>query len=365
MAPLPIPQAMHRYERQVRDIERLARNSVSGRMSIIRRFVGSLPPEVEWTDQLHETHVAAFFSEVGPQWSDGTYNLYAGRIRRWLEYLAREGMLGADPAPWRNLKPRRLPKAARPKHFLYREEVIEIAEAAAEWHVRDKYLILLSHAFRRRVSEMVDMKVGDIDLTARPDMPYGVFGYRNIKSRKAVPALPILAEDRPWVDEWLAEYERLLGRPPRPHEPLFPALKPGPGRVMRGVRRPMVVNVGKPMPAVSANDLYKRAQTLAGNYVKYRSSHAVRRGGLVDLLPHVNNDIRLVKTYAGHESERTTEVYMDEHKDVRDLAKALLGGSKGEPAPAQPEPTRREDPAEGDSVVVNFADIRRRRKSAG
>jgi integrase len=326
------------YRTYLKVTRRRARSTVATAMRLTESFAAWLgyEYEIETTQELTADHLEAYVTESFKTTADGTYNMYMGHLRRWAQWLGMENLLGVDQSPWRKLVPRERPQPRRQKQFLSGDVVSVLAEAANDWHPRDKFYVQLSYDMGRRWSEITAMRIRNIDFNARPGAKRGMFVFDNIKGRKPVTALPIRAELETHLREWLAIYAKLIGRPLRADDYLIPAVKRGSGRPIRGVRASLRVYPGLSLPYPSARDILKRASALAGLDEK-AVTHGLRRGRLDDLNQETGGNIRAVKTYAGHATERTSEEYIDfrrEVKELGDLFDSLDGDSS---TPVEPD----------------------------
>lgn len=318
-------QAYLEFDRYLTYVETLALNTRRGYMRRTEELNAYLV-DLGYRDTTEITAdlVADFMADTYTARADSTYNLYAIQVRRFLKFLREERLLGDDQAPERKLKGRKRPMPLREKKFVHVEDVAALAEKGAEWHIRDKYLILAMSGLARRAMEICTMNVGDVDLNPRGNAKWGVFRFTNAKTHR-VRFLPIQEHVAESLQEWLEDiYPKLLRRDVDQDrellatDPLFPALQRGKGASYRGMRDPQVINPNKRLPYGSLLDALTRAGA--------DDSHSLRRGMLVSIKERFG--IRAAKIYADHAEELTTEAYMDQRREVDDLGKLLTEESR-------------------------------------
>lgn len=360
-------QAAEDYEKHMREILQKAPNTIRGATQAINRFLAMHPTTLEtgeFTADLFGAYQTDKFSEL----AQTTRNLQIGHLKRWLRYLLEEGRLGADLTPWRKMVPTKNPKRKRAKAFIREgDKLPALVKAAREWHERDAVYFLISYWTKKRVSEIVRMRVSDIDFAKRPNATYGVFGFEQVKINGEKQYLPIPKPLAPILKEWLETYAELIERKLVQTDYLIPALHPGSAQSRKGVRMPMVLVPTKQLPYDSAHDIIDRAFKTAGiQRAEGEGTHGLRRGGLDDLIRKageqgIPNPMRLAKTAAGHGDERTTENYTDNYKDTWDLGKAQdqMYGDPVAPAAAVPETA-----AEGATVLSLTDRLNRRNRTA-
>lgn len=368
--PWPVKRAADEYEDHMKEVLKKAPNTIRGARQALNRFIEKQPDTLtthDFTADLFKDYAGVAFVKL----ADKTENLQIGHLKRWLQWLAEEDRLGKDKAPWRKLVTIKKPKSARKKGFIRKSGTLEaLVEAARDWHERDAYFIQASYYFARRGGEMIVMKVGDIDFTPRPKAKHGIFGFEDIKNRGEREYLPIPEPFAEPLKDWLKIYEELLPDEPdgsrrklHPDDYLFPALKPGSGKSVKGMRRPMVLRPRLQFPYHSAAETYRRAFRVAGIMRPLGLlTHGTRRGFLDDLINAAAaagraDGIRLAKTYASHDTEATTELYTDHSRD-RDTVGEAFGQIFDNEAPETAEVPERA------ATVHSLDELRKRRLKA-
>ncbi|MBE3562166.1 MAG: tyrosine recombinase XerC [Hydrogenibacillus schlegelii] len=233
--------------------------------------------------------------------------------RAFFRYLVREGWLPADPfAAVRLLRRgRRLPKALMP------DEMPKLLAAPAESPIglRDRAMLELLYASGLRVSELVGLVLGDLDLGRRLVTVKGKGGKGRIVpfGRPAAAALArYLEQGRP----------ALLRRAPAPVEHVFV-----------GVR-------GAPLSDRAVRRRLERLRREAG--IAARATPHVLRHTFATHLLDGGADIRVVQELLGHVNLSTTQIYT--HLAPKRLREAYRASHPRATRP--PEPEREPDPGE-------------------
>ncbi len=209
-------------------------------------------------------------------------------LRTFFTFLAREGLCEGNPARG----------VATPRTEKHLPVTLSVAEAAAvveapsagtDLGLRDRVLLELLYATGLRVSELVGLSLGDVDLPGRQVRTMG-------KGRKER-IVPFGEKAAGALAAWLpARLALLAGRRVR-GEPLF--LNARGGRLTdRSVRRVL-------LSALSAADVPRHA-----------SPHALRHSFATHLLS-AGADLRTIQELLGHASLATTQKYT--HLDVERL----------------------------------------------
>jgi len=107
---------------------------------------------------LHPRHVDAFFT--GRTWSTGTRNIYLLTMRAFFRWCRTHRYLSPDYDPTEGWKSRPLPKTERTWLTL---PVLESLMDATT-HARDRAFIAIGIYTFLRASEIVNLRIGDIDI---------------------------------------------------------------------------------------------------------------------------------------------------------------------------------------------------------
>lgn len=163
--------------------------------------------------------------------------------------------------------------------FLTEDEINQLLAApdiATEEGVRDRALIEVMYAAGLRVSELVTLKQGDVDVHAGLVTCHG----KGSKERR----VPIGKSAIHWLQQYNA-VKAGYGKPSAPH---------------------MFVNRGKPLTRQFAWAMIKRYAAKAG--VKDISPHTLRHSFATHLIQH-GADSRSVQALLGHSDISTTQIY--------------------------------------------------------
>jgi integrase/recombinase XerD len=200
-------------------------------------------------------------------------------LRGFYRHLLREGDLAHDPTEHVEL-PRRgrsLPRA------LTREvatAVVEAPDAGRPRGVRDRTILELLYATGMRASECLDVKLGDVNLTAG----YLVCTGKGRKQR----LVPVGAEAVQWVRRYLREVRPLWTR------------RRDSGRLFVNPR-------GGPLSRQSLWAIVRQAAARAG--VRGRVSPHMLRHSFASHLLEGGADLRSVQAMLGHADIATTQIY--------------------------------------------------------
>lgn len=203
-------------------------------------------------------------------------------VRSLFRFACREGYLPANPATQVRApkQPKKLPSELRPGEI---ENLLEGAAGDSELRVRDRAILELLYATGLRVSELVSLNWGDLDLEERCLQVVGKGQKERIVpfGRQAQQAL------RFWLEEWEGVREKDQGR--RADEPIF--LHHRGGRLSsRSVRRVL-------------DRAAEQAALARGVH-----PHAIRHSFATHLLEN-GADLRTIQELLGHSSLSTTQRY--------------------------------------------------------
>ena len=216
-------------------------------------------------------------------------------IRSLFRFACREGALSANPAQGVRTpkRPQTLPRHLRPGEI---ETLLEAPSDAEPLGRRDRAMLELLYATGLRVSELVGLDWGAIDLSARVLRVMGKGG----KERMVPFGRPALAALRTWLEVW----EGVRGPEGDPEtEPVF--LNSRGGRLTdRSVRRVL--------------DRYVESAAIAAGV----HPHTLRHTFATHLLEN-GADLRAIQELLGHSSISTTQKYT--HLEVQHLLDVYRG----------------------------------------
>ncbi|MCH9648605.1 MAG: tyrosine recombinase XerC [Deltaproteobacteria bacterium] len=203
-------------------------------------------------------------------------------VRSLFGFACREGYLAANPATQVRApkQPKTLPPELRPGEI---ENLLEGAAGESELRVRDRAILELLYATGLRVSELVSLEWGDLDLEERSLRVIG----KGQKERMVPFGRQAQVALRLWLEEW--EGVRSKDRQKGTDEPIF--LHHRGGRLSsRSVRR-----------------ILDRAAEQAA-LARGVHPHAIRHSFATHLLEN-GADLRTIQELLGHSSLSTTQRY--------------------------------------------------------
>ncbi|MDE0154233.1 MAG: site-specific tyrosine recombinase XerD [Gammaproteobacteria bacterium] len=200
-------------------------------------------------------------------------------LRRFFQYLAREGRIGHDPCA-------RIaaPRIGRPLPKSLTEEEVESLLGAPDTTTavgqRDRAMLEVLYATGLRVSELVGLQLGQVNLRQ------GVL--RVIGKGNKERLVPLGEEASDWVEKFIRQGRAELLQGP-PVDVLFPSRR------------------GRMMARQTFWHAIKRHAIRAG-ISKTLSPHVVRHAFATHLLNH-GADLRVVQMLLGHSDISTTQIY--------------------------------------------------------
>lgn len=200
-------------------------------------------------------------------------------LRRFFQYLAREGRIDHDPCALITA-----PRIGRPLPKSLTEEEVESLLAAPDTSTaigqRDRTMLEVLYATGLRVSELVSLELGQVNLRQ------GVI--RVIGKGNKERLVPLGEEASDWVEKFVRQGRAEL-LPSPPVDTLFPSRR------------------GRMMTRQTFWHAIKRHAVRAG-ISKALSPHVVRHAFATHLLNH-GADLRVVQMLLGHSDISTTQIY--------------------------------------------------------
>ena len=200
-------------------------------------------------------------------------------LRRFFQYLAREGRIGHDPCA-RIAAPRigrPLPKSLTEEEV---ESLLDAPDTTTAMGQRDRAMLEVLYATGLRVSELVGLQLGQVNLRQ------GVL--RVIGKGNKERLVPLGEEASDWVEKFIRQGRAELLQGP-PADVLFPSRR------------------GRMMTRQTFWHAIKRHAVRAG-ISKTLSPHVVRHAFATHLLNH-GADLRVVQMLLGHSDISTTQIY--------------------------------------------------------
>lgn len=268
----------------------LAGNTLESYANDLRKFAAFIEPSLarRGSDlrELDGGDVAAFMVKLSKEGLSARSSArHLSAVRGFLKFLVRERVLENDPTALVDG-----PKLSRklPVHLSVRE--IDALLAAPDVNdprgLRDAAMIMLMYAAGLRVSELVNLKLGDVDLSRGTVTPFG-----KGSKRRVVPIADVAAAlVKRYVDEVRPTTLEMLGkRGEKPTDVLFVSPRGG---------------------ALTRMAFFKilRGYLLSAGINKPISPHKLRHSFATHLVAR-GADLRAVQTMLGHANVTTTEIY--------------------------------------------------------
>ena len=198
-------------------------------------------------------------------------------LRSFIRFLLQEGFLSSDPAE--NLfsfhREKKLPHALSLQDM---EKLLELPDTSKPQGVKDRAILEFLYATGLRVSELVELKLEDVDLEV---------GYVRCKGKgRKERIVPLGKESEKWLRKYLTEVRSRLDREGSPY--LF---------LRRG---------GKPFTRQGIWKIIRKYSRMMG--LKNVSPHTLRHSFATHLLQG-GADLRVVQELLGHASITTTQIY--------------------------------------------------------
>lgn len=269
---------------------------------------------------LQPRHIDALF--IGKTWSTGTRNIYLIALRSFLRWCRTHRYMSPDYDPTEGWTTRPMEKKERT--WLTLPVLRELMDAAE--HPRDRAFIAIGIYTFLRASEIVNLKIEDIDIERSELRVYRI-------KTKQQDRLPICLELQIELVRWLDYYQREQGDlDPRWY--LTPSRGPNQMTGVPGERR--LIPTGKPgrlrprSPAGRPQRIVKDALDRLGIDKRGDGCHVLRRSGaraLYEQLRDMGHDgaARRVQSMLGHASLVMTEKYLGIDHERRQRNEALAG----------------------------------------
>lgn len=256
----------------------LSENTLSAYRSDLYSYSGWLAPASRDLLQSRPEDILAYLATLTGK-SSRTSARRLSSLRRFFQYLAREGRISHDPcaqvAAPRIGRP--LPKSLTEEEV---ESLLDAPDTATAVGQRDRAMLEVLYATGLRVSELVGLQLAQVNLRQ------GVL--RVIGKGNKERLVPLGEEASDWVEKFIRQGRAELLQGP-PADVLFPSRR---GRMM--TRQTFWYAI-------------KRHAVRAG-ISKTLSPHVVRHAFATHLLNH-GADLRVVQMLLGHSDISTTQIY--------------------------------------------------------
>jgi integrase len=281
--------------------------------------------------ELQPRHVDAYF--IGKQWSIGTRNINLLALRSFLRWCRTHRYLPPDYDPTEGWTSRPLEK--RERTWLTLPVLDALIESTD--HARDRVFIAIGIFTFLRASEIVNLRVSDLDIDAHELRVYRI-------KTKQQDRLPICLELEQELARWLQYYHAECGTLD-PDWFLVPSCGPQPMRGVPGERR--LVPTGAPR-RLKPGRMIGRPQRIVKQSLERLGidkhgdgCHVLRRSGaraLYEQLRDMGHDgaARRVQSMLGHASLIMTEKYLGIDHERRQRNEALAGQPMFAARPALP-----------------------------
>ncbi|MGE5587545.1 MAG: tyrosine recombinase XerC [Clostridia bacterium] len=248
-------------------------------------FLGDAFEERKEPSEVSHLEVRAYLANLQKaRYSRRTIARRLAAVRSFFTYLCRKGICPTNPA--RGVS---APKLGRMlPRFLHEEDVSSLIEAPAAdtpLGLRDRAILETLYAAGLRVSELVGLSMGDVDIAHGFVRAFGKGGRERV--------VPIGERAADAIKEYIARGRPVLAgvRREKPSDPEALFLNRGGERLST---RAVQVMLGKYIRKVSID--------------KKVSPHAIRHSFATHLLDH-GADLRAVQELLGHVSISTTQIY--------------------------------------------------------
>ena len=256
----------------------LSENTLSAYRSDLYSYAGWLAPTSRELLQSRPQDILGYLASLTGK-SARTSARRLSSLRRFFQYLAREGEIGHDPCA-RIAAPRigrPLPKSLTEEEV---ESLLNAPDTSTAVGQRDRAMLEVLYATGLRVSELVGLQLGQVNLRQ------GVL--RVIGKGNKERLVPLGEEASDWVEKFIRQGRAELLQGP-PADVLFPSRR------------------GRMMARQTFWHAIKRHAVRAG-ISKTLSPHVVRHAFATHLLNH-GADLRVVQMLLGHSDISTTQIY--------------------------------------------------------
>ena len=258
-----------------------------------------------------------------PGISAATFNQYRSRLKVFFDWMSKRGMTRVDLLEDVKVKPVPVKVRLQPKPNV----LLGFLDSAV--HPRDRCYLAVAMNSALRASEVVRIRVGDINLEA---------GYFEATTSKRVQKdrMPVTSDLDGELRRWLTVYEKDAGRPLLPSDYLFPNLTPSlyykyvtnaDGKRV-GLRTVRKVIPESPISVPRTQGIVHHALRSAGLPTHYEGTHTIRRAvarAYFDSMRGAvgrDNALREVSALLHHSNSSMTERYLglSAERDARDEA---------------------------------------------
>lgn len=299
---ITILEAMNQYEAHLRAKGRKDRTIYNNLQPIKHLYRAAGDIQIA---SLRHQHVDKMFASG--TWSPRTRNLYLGNLSLFFKFCRRMRWMPKDYDPaegWDSVAvPRKEALRIQPEDFA--------ALLDASRHPRDRILLALGLYTFCRSSELVTLRVDDVDFDANT---ITIFRWKTSEAD----VLPLVLELKEELLRWMNWYGEAVGGLQASYF-LVPALYPRDMEydAQSGLLRPSS-GIQKPRPNKQMSHPYEPVQyalNVLGFDTKQTGGHTLRRSGALALFQRLRSEgydsaIRRVGSLLGHKDTKMTEVYL-------------------------------------------------------
>ncbi|MFA9438756.1 site-specific tyrosine recombinase XerD [Uliginosibacterium sp. sgz301328] len=257
----------------------LARNTLEAYRSDLRLFAQWLGRQQRDIQHADKNAIAAYLTELSSHSKPATQRRVLAALRRYYRVQLTENRIASDPTL--DIDPpmatQRFPKTLSESQI---EALLDSPDTNSVFGLRDRAMIEVLYATGLRVSELVGLKIFEVD------MSMGVIRVIGKGSKERLVPLGEWALD--WLRRYLAEGRPALAK--LPDEAIF------------------LTRFGTAMSRQMFWNIIKRYAIDAGIRQELISPHTLRHAFATHLLNH-GADLRVVQLLLGHADISTTQIY--------------------------------------------------------
>ncbi len=294
--PSPLAETVERFLRHLRLERNLSQNTCTAYGRDLRRFerFAHTTLRVSTPDRVDRDTLTAYLVDLRDAGlHDRSVARHMSTLRTFSRYLVEEGLLDESPAALLDMprNPRSLPEVLSPDEVA---SLLAAPDVSTARGLRDAAMLETLYATGLRVSELVSLRIGDVDFDRGLVTCMGKGRKERlvpIGEQARASLLVYLADGRPFI----ARSAVARGRRGGHAAPLF------------------ITGQGRPMTRQGFWKLIKRYAELAG-IDKPISPHRLRHSFATHLLAG-GADLRAVQAMLGHADIGTTQIYTHVHRE--------------------------------------------------
>ena len=307
-------EAVHRFL-VAREADGYRPNTIKSNRSDLRRAIRAVGSDLDMRkmSRQHVDHILHFSAKAGCRTS--SINQQHATLSAFFKWCRSVGVMRPDQNPLEGKKYRRIQK--RPRRRVDLGDFPRLLDAAEASHPRDRILIALGIYLFLRKSEIVNLKVADVDLN---------LNIMSVTIQKTYDhdEMVIVPELREELRKWMTYYTEQCGNL-QPHWYLVPSKHTGgltrdPDNPDRRIRLPERIYPERPV--TRPYDVVKRALRRMGWETdgEWEGVHTLRRSAALAAYREavdagVDGALMEIKTWLHHKSVTTSELYLGIESD--------------------------------------------------